>query len=69
MARLHEPRGWMLRRAEVAGLRFAAGERGGYHPRHLQELLPRQLRGEDRGVPAATVELGLREIYERQGRR
>src|SRR5215218_2873305 len=55
------PRGWVLGRPEVAGLRFAVGERVAYHPHHLQELMHRQLRGEYRSVPAA-VGFGLREI-------
>ena len=49
MAHFHEPRGWMLGRPEVTGLRFAAGESRGYHPRHLQHLGRRQ-------VCATTVE-------------
>src|SRR3712207_7961917 len=69
MARLHEPRRWMLGRPEVAGLRFAAGEPRGYYPRHLQEFLLGQFRRDDRGVPAAAVRLGPREIHEREGRR
>src|ERR687894_1365518 len=69
VARLHKPRGWMLGRPEVTGLRFAAGEPRGYHPRHLQELLLRQFRREDRRVPTAAVGLRLREIHERQRRR
>src|SRR5215218_291418 len=69
VACLHEPGGWVLGRPEVAGLRFAAGESRGYHPRDLQELVLRQFGREYRGVPAATVGLGPREIDERQGRR
>jgi hypothetical protein len=55
----------MLGRPEVAGLRFAADEAVGYHPRHLQELLLRQFGGEYRGVAAAAVRLGSREIHKR----
>src|ERR671916_2955233 len=69
VARLHKPRGWMLGRPEVTGLRLAAGEPRGYHPRHLQELLLRQFRREDGGVPAAAVGSGPREIHKRQGSR
>jgi hypothetical protein len=59
----------MLGRPEVTGLRLAAGEPHGYYPRHLQELFLRQFRREDRGVSAAAVGFGPREIHERQGRR
>jgi hypothetical protein len=69
VARSHEPRGWMLGRPEVTGLRFAADEPGRYPPRHLQELLLRQFRRENRRVAAAAVGLGPREVHERQGRR
>jgi hypothetical protein len=65
----HEPRGRVPRRPEVAGLRLAAGEPGGYHPRHLQELPRAQPRRDDRGVPDAAVGLGPREVTGRQGRR
>ena len=66
VACLHEPRGRMLGRPEVAGLRLPAGETRAYHPRHLQELLHRQVRREDSTVSTAAVGLGLREIHEWQ---
>jgi hypothetical protein len=53
----------MLGRPEVAGLRFAAGEPYGYHPRHLQHLGRCQVWREDRRVPAAAVGLGSREFH------
>src|SRR5918999_1232230 len=69
VARLHETRGRMLGQPEVTGLWFAAGEAHAYYPRRLQELVLRQFRREDRGVAAAAVRSGPREIHERQGLR
>jgi hypothetical protein len=54
----------MLGRPEVTGLRFAAGESRGYHPRHLQHLGRRQVWRDDRRIPGAAVGSGPREIYE-----
>jgi hypothetical protein len=69
VARLHKPRGRVLLRLEVTGLRFVTGERRGHHPCHLQHLVRCQVCRDDRGVPAATMRLGSYEIDERQGRR
>jgi hypothetical protein len=59
MARFHEPGGWMLRRVDVAGLRFAAGERGAHHSRHLQQLGRCQVFGGDRNVSATAMWIGV----------